>query len=106
MPLVPGSLRKLAPNVDAVMDLWVHYHFYDTTHFPVEHVASALSASGSASLTDKTSVSMGRSFMGMPALLKLMTITALGALIPVVTTSFPNWPTGVFRPLGRHMSAR
>jgi hypothetical protein len=40
----------------------------------------------------------------MPPVLKLITVTALGAVIPVITTVLPNFPAGVFGLFDRHIS--
>jgi hypothetical protein len=79
-------------------------HFCAIARCPVESVANALNARDSDPLIDLRQAALGRNFLAMPPILKLITVTALGALIPVTTTVLPNFPAGVFGLFNRHIS--
>src|ERR1700677_1170833 len=49
-------------------------------------------------------MAVGRNFLAMPRILKLITVTGIGAVIPVATTVLPNLPAGVFGLFDRHIS--
>ena len=83
----------------------MRYLFCATARCPAERVANASIATDSTPVNDISLAALQRNLIAMPTLLKLITLTGLGALIPVTTTLLPNFQAGIFGLFDLHISA-